>query len=680
MKKYLENKHQEQRAQSLCLSTHASASQETIDHIHVGSFYELDHLKLPATASEEMKSIRVVMVNGKSLFKVSVSFPSLHSLQTHLNEESYQNPDGFLPAFDENYSMAPQIASEVLYRRIPHHEIAEQSMMWSFWAGRRRFATRKSPSPCCLSEIKLSGMVQWGKRKLVRCVTRHESLSSSDQEQPEKEETEKDEDVKEPRYEFRKRKLVQKKTKAAKRRKQNNQIVVHDRTQNQLVEASIERWTARRYKAAEENILKVMKAKGVCAENPIRRAPLRCEARKLIGDTGLIDHLLKHMAGKVAPGGADRFRRRHNADGALVYWLESADLMSVRKEAGVEDPYWTPPLGWKIGDNPTQDPTCVRMFKEIWEEIANVKREREFQQQEDIAMVTTSNSSLTTLDQGQAYSSVTNRKDKYTELAVRKFKIEEQMLQLSQSFSGIEEELNSLLEEMRVLKPTMEESAFVYSETAEVPMLISDIEGGTKDKMDSRDKDSIEDKAAKIERLRSSFRICKPQGTFLWPDTSASPKGVVQQTDSFLVPTPPSVSSSNKSATRLFLHTPNEHNLGSPLKPLAERRAVNTSTLSNVTMPPEKTNPQSQIDSISIGKTLNINLNEFPDAYNSDSTAIPEALTYQRKHQNMVKAKRTMEHDTDPGMDIMGLLRYNSKHQQRWCSSSFTSSFEANGG
>ncbi|PRQ47550.1 hypothetical protein RchiOBHm_Chr2g0100881 [Rosa chinensis] len=70
---------------------------ETIDHIQVGSFYELDHSKLPPTTSEEMKSIRVVMVNEKSLFKVSVRFPSLHSLQTHMNEESYQNLDGFLP-------------------------------------------------------------------------------------------------------------------------------------------------------------------------------------------------------------------------------------------------------------------------------------------------------------------------------------------------------------------------------------------------------------------------------------------------------------------------------------------------------------------------------------------------------------------------------------------------------
>lgn len=260
--------------------------------------------------------------------------------------------------------------------------------------------------------------------------------------------------------------------------------------------------------------------------------------------------------------------------------------------------------------------------------------------------------------------------------------------------------MESLLEELRVLKPTMEESALVYSETAEVPMLILDTEGGTKGKMRSRDKARIEDKAAKIERLRSSFKICKPQGTSMWPDMSMSPKGMVHQTNSFLVPTPPSVSSSNKSASRLVLHTPNGHSPGSPLKPLAERRAINISTLSNLTKRSEKTNLQPQIDSIRIGKTLDINLNEFPDAYNTDPTAIPRTLTCQRKQQDvstnsddfflcsifimemrfnlfiglqMAKAKRIMEDDTDIGKDSMGLLRYNSQHQQRWCSS-FTSS------
>ena len=182
-----------------------------------------------------------------------------------------------------------------------------------------------------------------------------------------------------------------------------------------------------------------------------------------------------------------------------------------------------------------------------------------------------------------------------------------------------QEEIKSIREEMRVLKPTMEDSALVFSESAEVPLLVSD--AGRE--MGSRDKASQENKAAKIERLRSSFRICKPQGTFLWPNMSMSPKGVVQQTNSSLVPTPPSVYSSNKLATRLVINTPNGHNPGSPLKPLAERRAVSISTLSNIV------NPQSQIDSISVGKTRDINLNEFPDPYkNRDTNAISGTLTY----------------------------------------------------
>lgn len=121
-------------------------------------------------------------------------------------------------------------------------------------------------------------------------------------------------------------------------------------------------------------MLKIMKEKGAVFGNPILRPALRAEARKLIGDTGLLDHLLKHMAWKVAPGGEERFMRRHNADGAMEYWLENADLMDIRKEAGVQDPYWTPPAGWKLGDNPTQDPVCARELKELREEIAKLKR------------------------------------------------------------------------------------------------------------------------------------------------------------------------------------------------------------------------------------------------------------------------------------------------------------------
>ena len=121
-------------------------------------------------------------------------------------------------------------------------------------------------------------------------------------------------------------------------------------------------------------MLKILKSKRAVSGNPILRPELRLEARKKIGDTGLLDHLLKHMAGKVAPGGADRFRRRHNADGAMEYWLESAELVGIRREAGVQDPYWTPPLGWKPGDSPTQDPVCARELKQLKEDMAQMKR------------------------------------------------------------------------------------------------------------------------------------------------------------------------------------------------------------------------------------------------------------------------------------------------------------------
>jgi hypothetical protein len=55
------------------------------------------------------------------------------------------------------------------------------------------------------------------------------------------------------------------------------------------------------------------------------------------------------MTNTVVTNG-ERFRRRHNAEGAMEYWLEDASLMEIRKAAGIEDPTWMPPSGWKPGD------------------------------------------------------------------------------------------------------------------------------------------------------------------------------------------------------------------------------------------------------------------------------------------------------------------------------------------
>ncbi|KAF9625263.1 hypothetical protein IFM89_020849 [Coptis chinensis] len=143
----------------------------------------------------------------------------------------------------------------------------------------------------------------------------------------------------------------------------------------QKLKLSYGRWSQQRYKNAEVKMLDILKANGAVLGKPITRQALRMEARNYIGDTGLLDHILKHMSDKVAPNGEDRFRRRHNPDGTMVYWLESADLLSVRKEGGVEETYFTPLLGWKAGDYPSQDTNCAWELKLLKEEMSNIKRD-----------------------------------------------------------------------------------------------------------------------------------------------------------------------------------------------------------------------------------------------------------------------------------------------------------------
>lgn len=98
--------------------------------------------------------------------------------------------------------------------------------------------------------------------------------------------------------------------------------------------------------------------------NPVLRHDLRVEARKHIGNLGLLDHLLKHMVGMVVADGKERFLRRHNSDGAIEYWLEPVDLTQMRRKAGSNDPCWVPPPGWKSG-NAGSKCTCHGHCKKI---------------------------------------------------------------------------------------------------------------------------------------------------------------------------------------------------------------------------------------------------------------------------------------------------------------------------
>ncbi|KAL0718254.1 hypothetical protein Bca4012_067576 [Brassica carinata] len=157
------------------------------------------------------------------------------------------------------------------------------------------------------------------------------------------------------------------------------------------------RWSTERIDFAEQVIVDVLKEKGASFDSPVSRAELRATARGEIGDTGLLDHLLKHIDGNVTPGGADRFRRCHDTEGTMQYWLESADLLKIKRESGVPDPNWVPPPWWKLhgansvikiesgvdDDEPSASPSELKEemdrmkseIKELVSELALIKRE-----------------------------------------------------------------------------------------------------------------------------------------------------------------------------------------------------------------------------------------------------------------------------------------------------------------
>lgn len=97
---------------------------------------------------------------------------------------------------------------------------------------------------------------------------------------------------------------------------------------------------------------------------------------------------------------------------------------------------------------------------------------------------------------------------------------------------------------------------------------------------------AAEDKATRIQRLKSGFRICKPQGTFLWPDmvVSSSPSPQFAVEDLLVVPTPAAIPSSPPSHRHhhqtsnggLWVGPPSP-----PVKPLAEKRSVSLAATTN---------------------------------------------------------------------------------------------------
>ncbi|XP_022640104.1 protein DYAD isoform X3 [Vigna radiata var. radiata] len=136
-----------------------------------------------------------------------------------------------------------------------------------------------------------------------------------------------------------------------------------------------DRWSTKRYMLAEQSMWEVLKGEGATFENPISLPALRMAVRKHIGDTGLLDHLLKHIDGRLAPGGTERFRRRFNTKGIMEYWSESANLDEIHQETGMQNPYQIQPSKLRAGSVPMRKVGSIDELKMLKIEMAQMKRD-----------------------------------------------------------------------------------------------------------------------------------------------------------------------------------------------------------------------------------------------------------------------------------------------------------------
>nr|VDD17279.1 unnamed protein product [Brassica rapa] len=451
-----------------------------------------------------------------------------------------------LPVLDV---VSSELAGDLLYRRVAPHQVSMSRR--NSWVSGNDDINLSRPQGNCLSELKSGGMIKWGKRMRVRYQSRH------------KEEEDGGNETEASDYAARKRKkLVESSTRRLPQKKNNKeaQIVVYKRrSPNQF----IDRWSTERYKRAEKNMLKVMKDKYAVFGNPILRPELRLEARKLIGDTGLLDHLLKHMAGKVAPGGQDRFMRKHNADGAMEYWLESSDLVHIRKEAGVNDPFLTPPPGWKLGDSPTQDPICAGEIRDIRGELDILKR-RELEKlaskkDEELAMMMNTPISCVTSQNVDHDNMMPLANEIYTDLLKKKDKIKDQLVTIAEA-------LHKMEEDMGCLRRTVDGNCPRKPDSTEMPLLLEDspimktLEGEVNRENQIKE---LPQKGRRDERPllslknNTGFRICRPVASFSWPNLPA----LAAATD-------------NDEIASLPSHHRLSPSLTCPVKPLAAKRPL----------------------------------------------------------------------------------------------------------
>ncbi|XP_076944345.1 protein DYAD-like [Bidens hawaiensis] len=608
------------------------------EEIELGSVYEIFHRNLPVTTPFQLRSTRVVMVSEKTDLNVAIRFPSLLSLRTYFGNGVTE----MYPALDEKFVMGVKLARKVLLRQVPSQEFAEKKHLKDFWLvnpnpqqfGTSRVVLKNHEDSGVAKELK-NNMIRWGVRRQVMFIGRHKESSNNNTqssssfvqgeeedvkvEQIKNDESQEQEDEVEDQEENddesdhkstrilrkRKGKQVNHLWKVSKKpMKKCRKLVIRDPT---------DRWSKERYKAAELSLLEAMKEKKAMIGNPITRLELRVEARKRIGDTGLLDHLLKHVANKVAPCGTLRFRRSHNADGAMEYWLENADLLKIRKDACVKDPFWVPPPGWKVGDSPIQDPIVAKEINHLKEEISSIKKDHE----EELGRLKREIQELTTSKKDESKAIVVS--EQVDPCSIQLTDVFSLMLNSSSETSDAHKEsrnkvISDFLKNLQAWMQTEVGKQTTQMDTASTELITNPVSNAQKEldkpKVAAGKNEAValpaatdqsgrkSEKAAKIE---SGFRLVKPQGTFLWPNmvTKTTSSLSSQVEDLLVVPTPPSVNSS----------TPAQHHHHltlcrvPPVKPVPQRRPLtiipsqpypSTTTSSTINLNDIPTNPSSQ--------------------------------------------------------------------------------------
>ncbi|KAL9229214.1 hypothetical protein vseg_004703 [Gypsophila vaccaria] len=459
---------------------------DLLQRIDAGSFYEINHSKLPPDAPSVLYSLRAVMVTAKTEQNVTIRYPSLQSLQAFFGKaDRLAIRSTLYPATDEKYVMVKKLAVQVLGHQIPSRQFVEHRHSKSFWLIKSSeqlhlaeaallygpAAESNAKVGTCFSTLQRSG-VGWGSRQIQLVQSSvvkqpddvvDEAVSApSHNEDIVKEEGIHEVEVKlEETPEIKVKQIIQysRKRKHGKPGRPQSKKIKGNPKQKPLeiipkVEVNmgdrVDRWSATRYEAAAKELVDVLKATKAFYGHPIPRSTLRTEARKKIGDTGLLDHLLKHLAGKVVPsGGSERLRRRCDANGKMEYWLESADLVNIRKEAGVSDPYWTPPPGWKRGDSiSAHNCICCKEVRFLKDELSNLRRKltelkiKDEKHQATTVLLPESASSSRRFN--VANLNVINSKESYELLVEKKSILEEQFHQMSKALKELEEEMKKL--------------------------------------------------------------------------------------------------------------------------------------------------------------------------------------------------------------------------------------------